>query len=116
MKKTLFLLPALYFLFAISFSPIIFAAAGDPAESPIKSIADILKVLNNVVKWIYIFFFVVAILFILFAAYQYLTSQGNPETIQKINKQIFYAVIAIVIAIVSVGFDVIIRKFLEQGQ
>ena len=114
MKKTLFLLPVFYFLFAIAFSPVIFAA-GDPSESPIKSIDDILKVLNNIVKWMYIFFFVVAVLFILIAAYGYLTAQGNPETIQKVNKQILYAVIAIVIAIVSVGFDVIIRKFLEQG-
>ena len=115
MKKTLFLLPILYLLFAISFSPIIFAAPGDPSESPIKSIADILKVLNNIVKWMYMFFFAVAVLFILMAAYGYLTAQGNPETIQKVNKQILYAVIAIVIAIVSVGFDVIIRRFLEQG-
>lgn len=112
---SLFIIPSLFLIPYLIYSPFALAAQCDRSQTPICSIADIFTVLNNIVSWMYRIFFVVAVLFILLAAYNYLTARGNPETIQKVNKQILYAVIAIIIAIVSVGFDVIIRKFLEQG-
>lgn len=105
----------LFILFPV-FSPSILAASGDPSESPVRSINDVLQILNNIVGWVYRIFFVVAALFIIFAAYSYLTAQGNPETIQKVNKQILYAVIAIIVALLSLSFDVIIANFLKNSQ
>ena len=111
-KITIFSLFILSFSFLV-FSPMAFAAC-DRSQTAICNIADVLKVLDNIVGWMYRIFFIVAALFIILAAYNYLTAQGNPETIQKVNKQIFYAIIAIIVALLSLSFDTIIANFLKN--
>lgn len=72
-------------------------------------------ILNQVVSWVYRIFFVVAALFIIIAAFYYLTAQGNPEKVGEAKNMIIYAVVAIVVALIAVGIDVMIRTFLSTG-
>ncbi|MEK7635831.1 MAG: hypothetical protein AAB405_01945 [Patescibacteria group bacterium] len=113
-KKDIFVLfIAFYLLLTALATPLAFAADCDRSQTAICSIADVLKILNNIAKWMYTIFFIIAGLIILIVAYSYLTAQGNPETIQKINKQIFYAIIAIVIALLAFSFTTIIKSVLS---
>lgn len=72
-------------------------------------------VIQSIVKWVYVIFFIIAVLFIIFAAYTYLTAQGDPEKVKNATNQIIYAVVAIVIALVAVSIDLIIKNFLISG-
>ena len=72
-------------------------------------------ILQQVVGWVYRAFFVVAALFIIIAAFYYLTAQGNPEKVGEAKNMIIYAVVAIVVALIAVGMDVMIRTFLSTG-
>lgn len=114
-KRNIFILFTIYYLlFTISLMPVIsFAAAGDPSESPIQSINDIIKILDNIAKWMYTIFFIVAAIFILIAAYNFLFAQGNPEKITSARKQVTYAVIAIIIALVAASFVYLIKDILS---
>ena len=67
---------------------------------------------SNRFSWI---FFIVAAIFIILAAFAYLTAQGDAEKIKTANKQILYAVIAIIIALLSVSFTAIISNFISTG-
>ena len=82
-------------------------------ESPIKTPGGLLDAIANIVKWVYIVFFVIAVMFILFAAFTYLTAGGNPEKIKSARTKIIYAAIAIAIALMSVGAVTIIKNFLS---
>lgn len=104
------------YLLLVGFLPFSNAyAAGAPQDSPIKGVNDVIRILNDVVKWVYAIFFIIAVLFILFAAFSFLTSEGNPEKAKEAQKQILYAAIAIAIALLSVGFSLIIDTFLRYG-
>ena len=81
-------------------------------ESPIKTPGGLLDTIASIVKWVYIVFFIVAVLFILIAAFNYLTGSGQPEKIKIVHTQLIYAVIAITIALLSVGAVAIIKNFL----
>jgi len=83
-------------------------------ESPIKTPGGLLDAIANIVKWVYIVFFVIAVMFILFAAFTYLTAGGNPEKIKSARTKIIYAAIAIAIALLAVGAVTIIKNFLLQ--
>ena len=83
-------------------------------ESPVENVPGAVGVLRGVVQTTYIVFFIIATLFILFAAYNYLTAQGAPEKINTAHKQLLYAGIAIVVALLAVGTSAIIRNFLEN--
>jgi len=81
-------------------------------ESPIKTPGGLLDTIASIVKWVYIVFFIVAVLFILIAAFNYLTGGGQPEKIRLAHTQLIYALIAIAIALMSVGAVAIIKNFL----
>jgi len=41
------------------------------------SVTGTVDVIKNIVKWVYILFFIIAVLFIILAAFNYLTAQGH---------------------------------------
>jgi large-conductance mechanosensitive channel len=90
-------------------------AAKDLAQgSPIKEPSDIFRILAKVVQYAYTIFFIVAIIFIIVAAFNFLTAGGNPEKIQSARSQITWAVVAIAIALISVGAAQIIKTFITS--
>ena len=76
------------------------------------TVGGLVDILRNVVRWIYIIFFILAVMFIIFAAFSYLTAGGDPEQVSKAKSRIIYAAVAIAVALLAVGFEVIIRNFL----
>ncbi len=79
-----------------------------------STVGGLIDVIRAVVRWVYIIFFVLAVLFILFAAFSYLTAGGDAEKVDKAKSQIIYAAVAIAVALLAVGFEVIIRNFLSS--
>ncbi len=96
--------------------PSIESAAGElckpPAKCPIKNPDTILNILNKIVRYVYAAFFIVAIIFIIIAAFNFLTAQGDPEKIKGARAQILWACVAIAIALISVAAAQIIQKFI----
>ena len=87
----------------------------DVPDSPIKSPEGLLDVIASVVKWTYAIFFIITVMFVLFAAFNYLTGGDEPEKIKSSHKQIMYAAIAVAIALLAVGFSLIIKQFLNPS-
>jgi heme/copper-type cytochrome/quinol oxidase subunit 2 len=91
--------------------------AQDLANSPnsiIKSADQIWGALTKIVQYTYTIFFIVAIFFILIAAFNFLTSKGDPEKVKSARSQILWAVVAIAIALVSSGAALIIQGFIGK--
>ena len=84
--------------------------------SPIKESSELIDVIARIVGWIYIIFFIIAVMYILFAAFNYLTGANDPEKIKTGRNQIIYAAIAIAIALLAVGARTIIEGFLGGGR
>ena len=86
-------------------------------KSPITNVDQVVGtggLLITAVQWIYSIFFVVAVLFILIAAYNYLRGGTNPKAIETAKSQLKYAVIAIAIALVASGISLLIKGILSQ--
>lgn len=86
----------------------------DPKSCPIKTPDDIFNILANVLKYTYTIFFIIAVIFILIAAFSFLTAKGDPTAIVGARSQIVWAVVAIIIALLSVGAAQIINSFLSS--
>ena len=122
MKKLLFISIFLSLLFiannSFAITPGTIPSAGQLgiSDAPqISSVDTLIGIVKNIVKYIYIIFFLVAVIFILFAAYTYLTAQGEPEEVNKARTQIMYAVIAIVVALMAVSVDLIVKNLITTG-
>jgi len=84
------------------------------SDCPIKTPGDIFtKILKPIVQWTYTIFFAVAVLFILVAAFSFLTAKGDPTKINSARSQILWACVAIAIALISVGAAQIIQGLIK---
>ena len=77
-----------------------------------STVGGLVDVIRNAARWIYILFFIIAVVFIIFAAFTYLTAAGDEEKVKKAKNMIIYAAIAIVVALLAVAFETIIANFL----
>ena len=99
----------------------VFAQLGPPdpepggEDSPIQSTQDVVNIITNIAELVFQLFFIVAVLFILFAAYMYLTAGDNTSKVDKAKTSLKNAVIAIVIALISTGVATIIDTFLRNN-
>ena len=63
-------------------------------------------------NWLFAFLLIVAVIFIFLAAFSYMTAAGDPEKMGKAKSKLIYAIIAIVIALVAKGVQLILRDVL----
>src|SRR3989344_642074 len=70
----------------------------------VSTVGSLVDTVRFVVRWVYIIFFVIAVLMILFAAFTYLTAAGNEEKVKKARDSIIYAAVAVAVALLAVGF------------
>lgn len=68
--------------------------------------------LCRVAGLIFLVLMVLTVIFIILAAFKYLTAGGDPEKVKTANYQLVYAAIALVIALVARGLPNIIATFI----
>ena len=108
--------------FAIT--PLAFAASDADSPIPIpnenqtalgQGPKGILFLLNVIMDWIFTIFLVLAVLFIILAAFNYLTSSGSEEKVQKANKMLVYTAVAIAVAVLARAIVYFVRMFAAPG-
>jgi len=85
---------------------------GTNIESKVTNYTQIQTIIKNIINWLYTIFFVVAVFFILLAAYNYLLGGQDEKHIATAKSQLRYAVIAIVIALIASGIAIVINTFI----
>ncbi len=115
MKNIILGLIFLSFLFVpmVSLSQVPPIPPGPPPDS-LKAGVNPWITFQNIVKWVFSIFLVVAVLFIILAAYYFVTAQGNMETVGKARTFVLYAVIGIIVAAVAQGLVQWIRGIAES--
>jgi hypothetical protein len=71
-------------------------APGAPVTT-ITTGVGLVATVNGLTNWIFIALMLFAVIFILLAAFSYLTAQGDDEKIKTAKNQLIYAIVAIVI-------------------
>lgn len=83
---------------------------------PVTEYSQLQTVAENVVRWLYTIFFILAVLFFLLAAYNYMRGGTlGEEYIKKAKSQLKYGIIAVIIAVIASGAAVLISTFLSAA-
>lgn len=85
------------------------------STGPIQDPRQVIGLLNAILVWVASAFWILAVIFVFYAAYIYLTAGGDPERIKKAHKQLLYAVIAIAVALMAYGMPLLVRNILSAG-
>lgn len=83
-----------------------------PPQAPVTRIEDLIRVLNTLVNWLFAILMIIAVIFIFYAAYLYLTAGGDPEKVKTATKQLVFAAIAIGVALIAQGVKFVVSQLL----
>lgn len=110
---------------ALALAPFLVSAQqGAPVSGP-KSVDDVWNLMNDLFNLFFMGIMFVAVVYIVLAAYNYLTASGDPKKVDKANNMLLYAVIGVVVAvlaknipriaadIVGVDFDSVINNYIR---
>ena len=122
LAATLFLCAGLFF---VSSPPPLRAAGGasdlvgplnsGTTASPVSNPSDFGTILEKVVTWTYETFFIIAVLFFLLAAYNFMLGGSDEKKIATAKNQLTYGVIAIVVALISTGVSAIVYNIFHSS-
>ncbi len=64
----------------------------------------------SALDYVFMVFLILTVVFVIVAAFYYVTSSGDPEKVKKATKTITYAAIAVAVAIFAVAFPYLIAS------
>ncbi|MFH1192951.1 MAG: hypothetical protein V1656_01380 [Candidatus Jorgensenbacteria bacterium] len=96
----------------------LFAGAQVPTlpSNPLPGgVSDVYGYITTIANWLFGILLAVAVIFILYSAFLYLTSGGDEEKVGKAKGYLVYAVIAIAVGLLARGIVALVQTFFGQG-
>ena len=81
-------------------------------QGNITSLQSVLQLLCTVFAWAFYFLIVLAVIFVIVAAFKYLTAAGDPEKVKSAGATLLYAAIAIGVALLARAVPLVVGSFL----
>lgn len=102
--------------------PVLVSAQAQPPITPPSTITNVTQLagtsgslLCTIVNWVFYLLIVLTIIFVLVAAFKYLTAAGDPEKVKSAGSTLLYAAIAVVVALIAKGLPLIVSSFIGGG-
>ena len=73
-----------------------------------QTVSDLGTIVCKAIGWIFTFLIITAIIFVLIAAFKYLTAAGDPEKVKSASHTLIYAAVAVAVALLAKGIPVIV--------
>jgi len=70
---------------------------------------DVIAVLTKVTNWLFAILLIIAVIFIIIAAFQFVTAGGSEEQVNKARTHLTYALIGIGLAVLAKGLVALVR-------
>ena len=83
------------------------ALAQAPSTAPT---ADIMATLDSITDWLFAILLVIAAIFIIVAAYNFVTAQGDPDKTKTARNLVMYALIGVLVAFAAKGLVLLVDR------
>ena len=71
---------------------------------------EFIEILVGITDWIFVFLLILAVLFIVLAAFQFVTAGGDPAAVGQARNKLIYAAVGVIVAALSKGLPIAIRS------
>lgn len=86
-----------------------------PNDTGITDTNTIFQSICTILNYVFTGLIILAILFVLIAAFRYLTAGGDPEKVKTASKTLIYAAVAVAVGILAQAIPIIVGNFLGAG-
>lgn len=83
-----------------------------PSNAP-RTFEGFIGIFNTLINWFFTILLIVAIIYILLAAYNYLTAAGDDDKVKKAHKMLIYAVVGIAVALLAQGVRFVVAQLVR---
>ena len=87
-----------------------YAAATTSTPAPNLPVMD---AIDNITNWAFTILMAVAALFIIFAAFEFITAKGEPEKVKSAREYVLYALVGVVVALLARGLVQLIETIVR---
>ena len=88
----------------------VFAPFG--AGAAVSSVSHVVLILDRLAGWLFSALTGLAVVFFIFAAFNYLTAAGNPEKASAASQMLLYAALALAVGLVAKGVVFLVRELI----
>ncbi len=93
----------------------VYAQAFPPTElqlptSPIQTTSEFVTLVQAITNWIFAFFALLAVVFVLLAGWQFVSSSGEPAVVSQARMKLIYAAIGIGVALLAQGVVPVVKN------
>ena len=118
MKHIIAFLLLVFFLAAVGMSSMALAAEGLPAEfkelpTKVKTGNDLVDVIQAVTNWFFVVFLLLAVVFVILAAFQFLTGGSDPQALAQARQKVIWAVVAENVATLARALPTVVNNIIN---
>ncbi len=95
------------------FLPLLAFAQQQTPGVDVSTFARLIQVICTLVGYAFALLIVLAVIFVIYAAFLYLTAAGDPEKVKKANSTILYAAIAVAVALLAKSMPFLVASILQ---
>jgi hypothetical protein len=85
---------------------------GKKIPTNVKTGADLIALLENIVNWIFVVVLVGAVIFIVLAGWQFISGGGEPQAVSQARSKLLWAAVGIGVAVLAKGIIAAIRNII----
>lgn len=99
-------------IMALALAPInVYAQPAVP--TPVDNLSDIVHFIDQAARWFFAVILALAVVYLLYAAFLYLTAAGDPGKTEKAKNIIIYAITGIAVALIAGGITSVVTSFFD---
>ncbi len=83
--------------------------------SNVTTVTGVFNIICSLLGWLFILFIILAVVFVIVAAFKYLTAGGDAEKVGTANHMLIYAVVAVAVALLARAIPVIVANFFNAS-
>lgn len=100
-------------LVLISFVTLPSIGLAAPRRAPV---VPIMQMFENIADWLFSILLIIAVIFLIVAAFYFVTAQGDPERLSKARNMVLYALIGVLIAFAARGLVLLVETIVGGGR
>lgn len=106
----------LFFVGMLAFVPSLFLFAGPetPPEGTFTDISSFWTIMETLRNWLFGFLLILVVIFLLLAAYHFITASGSEDKVNKGRDMVKYAIIGIAVMLLAGGAYALVSSFFTE--
>jgi len=109
--KKLFVAVVLLSLVSLVVLPLgVSAQPPDTLPTGINTPEKLIELIDLITNWIFTLFLLLAVIFIVIGALQFVTAGGKPESVSEARQKIIYAAIGIIVALIAKAIPAVLKN------